>query len=197
MKDPREDESSVTWDDVQGLMNDLKQTARSLLAREGNAGSVHSTQLVNSALKKLAPKAGKWDDVAWSDRDSFFKDAHFSMRRLLVDYARRRIRRNQILAGGFETEQVEALARTGELNLDQLMVNAAESEGLAEALTLALDELEQAYPERRLADIVQFRVFEGLGQLEIATLLGVSERTVRTYEKLAYGLLRKALKAYF
>jgi DNA-directed RNA polymerase specialized sigma24 family protein len=65
---------------------------------------------------------------------------------------------------------------------------------LAEALARALEELEQKYPKH--AAVIQHRVFEGLGQGETARLLELSERTVRTYEKLAYALLRKALLPY-
>jgi len=190
-------ESPVTWDDVQNLMADLKGLARSLLAREGNAGSVHSTMLANSALKKLAPKSKDWSEITWESREAFFKDAHFSMRRLLVDYARRRARRRLVQVGGFESEAIAPLVKTGALDLDQLVVNASESVELAEAVAAALEELERKYPDRPLAAVIQYRVFDGLGQAETAKLVQLSERTVREYEKLAYALLRKALRPYF
>jgi DNA-directed RNA polymerase specialized sigma24 family protein len=190
------DEVPVTWDDVQNLMADLKGLARSLLAREGNAGSVHSTQLANSALKKLVPKSKDWSEITWESREAFFKDAHFSMRRLLVDYARRRTRRGHVQVGAFATEAIAPLVKTGALDLDQLVVNASESVDLAEAVALALEELETKYPDRALAAVIQHRVFEGLGQGETAKLLQLSDRTVRAYEKLAYALLRKALRPY-
>jgi len=172
-------ESPVTWDDVQNLMADLKGLARSLLAREGNAGSVHSTMLANSALKKLAPKSKDWSEITWESREAFFKDAHFSMRRLLVDYARRRARRRLVQVGGFESEAIAPLVKTGALDLDQLVVNASESVELAEAVAAALEELERKYPDRPLAAVIQYRVFDGLGQAETAKLV------------------RKALRPYF
>jgi RNA polymerase sigma factor (sigma-70 family) len=188
------DESPVTWDDVQSLMENLKGTARSLLSDEGNAGPVHTTQLVNSALKKLVPKSRDWQEASWENREAFFKDAHYSMRRLLVDYARRRKRRRQVQAGDFGTEHVAPLVKAGSLDLDQLVVDAAESVDLAEALAAALEELEQKYPKQ--ATVIQHHVFEGLGQGETARLLELSERSVRSYEKLAYALLRKALRPH-
>jgi RNA polymerase sigma factor (sigma-70 family) len=197
MSDHAPDESPVTWDDVQNLMADLKGLARSLLAREGNAGSVHTTQLANSALKKLVPSSKDWSEITWESREGFFRDAHFSMRRLLVDYARRRARRRLVQVGGFESEAVALLVKTGALDLDQLVVNASESVELAEAVSAALEELERKYPDRPLAAVIQHRVFDGLGQAEAAKLLQLSERTVREYEKLAYALLRKALRPYF
>lgn len=190
-------DTPVSWDDVQNLMADVKGLARSLLAREGNAGSVHPTQLANSALKKLAPKAQDWSEITWENREAFFRDVHFSMRRLLVDYARSRVRRRHVQVGGFESEAIAPLIKTGALDLDRLVVNAAESVALAEAAAAALEDLERKYPDRPLAAVIQHRVFDGLGQAETARLLHLSERTVRDYEKLAYALLRKALQTYF
>jgi DNA-directed RNA polymerase specialized sigma24 family protein len=189
-------ESPVTWADVQNLMADLKGMARSLLAREANAGSVHSTMLANSALKKLVPRSQDWREITWESREAFFRDAHFSMRRLLVDYARRRARRAHVQVGGFESDAVGSLVKIGALDLDRLVVNASESVELAEAIAAAFEELERKYPDRPLAAVIQHRVFEGLGQGETAKLLQLSDRTVRTYEKLAYALLRKALRPY-
>src|ERR1051326_4242112 len=138
-------ESPVTWDDVQDLMDSLKQRAHELLAREGNAGTVHTTQLVNSALKKLIPQAKDWQEITWEDRKAFFKDAHFAMRRCLIDYARRRQRRGHVQAGGFETEAVASLSQSNVLDLDQLAWDAAERVELAEAVDAALEELERQY----------------------------------------------------
>jgi RNA polymerase sigma factor (sigma-70 family) len=191
------DESAITWDDVQDLMDALKGQARELLAREGNAGTVLTTQLVNSALKKLVPKARDWQEVTWQDRGAFFRAAHRAMRQRLVDYARRRKRRAHVQAGAFDTENVASLAKSGALDLDRLVWDAAERAELAEAVAAALRQLENDYPDRHLAAIVEFRVYEGLGQADIARLLEVDERTVRNREKLAYALLRKALEPFF
>jgi RNA polymerase sigma factor (sigma-70 family) len=178
-------------------MGGLKQKARELLAMEGNAGTVHTTQLVNSALKQLVPKSRDWQEITWPDRGSFFKEAHFAMRRCLVDYARRREHRSYVHVGGFESEHNAPLAKAKVLDLDRLVWNAAEQAELAEAVNAALMELDQCYPGRDLATIVQHRVFEGLGQAEIARLLEIDERTVRNREKLAYALLRQGLQRFY
>ena len=201
MKQPPTNESAadgpVTWDDVASFQEELKRTTRALLAQEGNAGTVHTTQLLNSALKKLVPKQRDWREVSWKDRDAFFKDAHFAMRRRLIDYARRRKVRKEVKAGGFESEAVGPLVAAGALNLDRLVDQTAANAGLAEAVDRALAELDRLYPGQRLAEIVQHRCFEGLTQVEIARLLGFSERTVRDREKLAYALLRQDLTGFF
>jgi RNA polymerase sigma factor (sigma-70 family) len=197
MNDRPAEQSSITWDDIQGLMDALKAKARELLAREGNAGTVQSTQLVNSALKKMVPKTGDWQEMAWPDRGALFRDAHRCMRQCLVDYARRRKRRAQVQVGAFDTENVASLAKLGALDLDRLVWDAAERAELAEALAAALEQLANDYPGRNLAAIVEFRVYEGLGQAEIARMLEVDERTVRNREKLAYALLRQGLQDFF
>jgi DNA-directed RNA polymerase specialized sigma24 family protein len=191
------DDPTVTWDDIQDLMSGLKQRARELLAMEGNAWTVHTTQLVNSALKKLVPKSRDWQEVTWSDRHAFFKDAHFAMRRCLVDYARSRKRRNHVQVGAFESEYIAPLAQSKLLDLDRLTFDAVEQLDLAEALAAALVEIDEKYPGKDLAAIVQHRIFEGLSQVEIARLREIDERTVRNREKLAYALLRDALKRFY
>jgi len=200
MKQPPTNESAadgpVTWDDVASFQEELKRTTRALLAQEGNAGTVHTTQLLNSALKKLVPKQRDWREVSWKDRDAFFKDAHFAMRRRLIDYARRRKVRKEVKAGGFESEAVGPLVAAGALNLDRLVDQTAANAALAEAVDSALAELDRLYPGQRLAEIVQHRCFEGLTQVEIARMLRLSDRTVRDREKLAYGLLRDELKTF-
>jgi RNA polymerase sigma-70 factor, ECF subfamily len=188
---------AVEWSDVLALMADLKRTARGLLAKEGNAGSVHTTQLVNSALLKLCPKKRDWHDVAWQDREAFFKDAYFAMRRVLIDHARGRKRRRRVQVGGFESALVAPLIAGGALDLDRLADHAASRQELAEAIANALEALERDYPKQRLAEIVQHRAFSGLGQAEIGRLLDISDRTVRTREALAYSLLRHALEDFF
>jgi RNA polymerase sigma factor (sigma-70 family) len=190
-------EAPVTWNDVRDLMDALKMRAHELLAREGNAGTVHTTQLVNSALKKLTPKARDWLEIEWKDRKAFFKDANFAMRRCLIDYARRRHRRGHVQVGNFETEAIASLPASSKLDFDRVAWDAAERVELAQAVDAALNELDKQYPGKDLAAVVELRVFEGLGQSEIARMLGVTDRTVRNYEKLAYALLRQALQPFF
>lgn len=133
--------------------------------------------------------------MVWADREKFFKDTYFAMRRVLATAARDRGRRKEVKAGSFESEQVNALVTNRELNLDRLMDAASDSSELADAISRALDTLEQQDPET--ASIVQHRAFSGLGQDEIAKLMGISIRTVRTREKLGYALLRQELVAFF
>ena len=201
MNESSADESSrdgpVTWDDVAALQDELKRTARAMLAREGNAGTVHTTQLLNSALKKLNPKTRDWHEVSWENREAFFKDAFFAMRRVLISYSRRPGRKKEVKAGGFESEHIAPLAQAGVLNLDRLVDHAAERAELAEAMDRAFAELDRLYPGKHLAEIVQHLSFEHLTQTEIAAMLEISVRTVYERRELAYGLLRQELAEYF
>jgi RNA polymerase sigma factor (sigma-70 family) len=190
-------DAPVTWDDVAGLMRDLKAIAHGMLASEGNAGTVHTTQLLNDALKKLTPRRRDWREVSWENRDEFFKDAFFAMRRTLIDYARRRKVRNVVKVGGFESEHLAPLVEAGVLNFDRLVDHAAERAELAEAIDAALAEIDRLHPGDHLAEIVQHRIFNGLTQAEIARLFGITVKTVYNRTRYAYGLLRIALAGFF
>lgn len=90
------------------------------------------------------------------------------MRRVLVDYARKR---------GAEKRG----AGRGRVSLDDMgeAMQAIGDERLEEVV--ALDELlgRLSAHDPRASDIVQFRVFGGLRHREIAEVLGLSEATVR------------------
>lgn len=187
----------VTWDDVGELLQDLKATAHGLLRQEWNAGTVHTTQLLNDALKKLIPRKCDWQDVAWKDRTAFFKDAFFAMRRMLIDYARRRKVRAEVKVGGFEDEHIAPLTEARLLNFDRLIDRAGERAELAQAVDEALSELEATYPGQELASIVQHRIFNGLAQKEIAQMLGVTDKTIYNRIQLAYAFLRLKLGTFF
>ena len=205
MKQPLSDEppadGPVSWDDVSALWEELKGAARAWLAKEGNAGTVHTTQLLNSALKKLVSEGRDWREVSWQNRTHFFADAHQAMRRKLIEYARARNaqKRDAVRVGNFGSEFVNPLAESGILNLDRLVNQSAAHAELAEAVDRALAELDSHPPYRaqHLAEIVQFRCFERLSQKQIGRMLDLPPDTVRKREHRAYGLLRDELKAFF
>jgi len=203
MKKPLTDEppgdGPVTWEDVSALWEELKGAARAWLAKEGNAGTVHTTQLLNSALKKLVPKSRDWREVSWENRQHFFADAHQAMRNKLKDYARARNakKRDAIRVGNFGSEFVNPLAESGVLNLDTLVDAAAANAELAEGVDRALTELDCLYPGQHLADIVQYRCFERLSQEQIGKMLDLKPDAVRKREHRAYGLLSVALKEFY
>jgi RNA polymerase sigma factor (TIGR02999 family) len=116
--------------------------------------------------------------VDWQSRAHFFAIAAQSMRRILVDHARRRAAQRH--GGGgrqLALDEVPDLA----VPLDEDLV------ALDEALT------ELALEDEALARVVDLRFFGGLQHDEVATVLGVSNPTVRRRWRLARAWLYRRL----
>jgi RNA polymerase sigma factor (TIGR02999 family) len=106
------------------------------------------------------------------------------MRGLLIDFARAR----------------RAQRRGGQFHITRLDTKAAEEqcpdegeERRLEALSCALDQL--AARDARLAELVDLKYFGGLSLGEIASLRGVSERTVQRDWDKARSFLHSELEA--
>ncbi|HET9767903.1 MAG TPA: ECF-type sigma factor [Thermoanaerobaculia bacterium] len=139
----------------------LKRLASSQLRGERAGHSLHATDLVHEAYLRLVDQSR----VDWRDRAHFFGLAATTMRRVLVDRARRRLRKkrqaNDVHTGatlaaapGLETPEVDLL------DLDR-----------------ALERLAAEAP--RVARVVEMRYFAGLEIDEVAACLEVSSATVR------------------
>ena len=158
---------------VTRLYDELRSLARAHLRRERTGHTLDTTGLVNEAYLRLAPQGGLGD----LDRGRFFAAASVTMRRILVDYARRR---NRVKRGdgaiAVPLEEAEAL------------LSDAEAEEVL-ALDEALDRLEAVNP--RGAAVVHHRFFAGLSLEETAELLEVSIKTVQRDWLTARAWLRK------
>jgi RNA polymerase sigma factor (TIGR02999 family) len=158
---------------VSRLYDELRALAHVHLRRERTGHTLDTTALVNEAYLRLATQAG----LAGLDRTQFFAAASNTMRRVLVDHARKRKRQKR---GGGEPparlEDVEAFL--SEEEAEELIV-----------LDQALDRLEAANP--RGSAVVQHRFFAGLSLEETAELLGVSTKTVQRDWLAARAWLRK------
>ncbi len=139
------------------LYEELRQIARSLMARERANHTLQPTELVHEAWARLC------DEVDFENRAHFFGAAAQAMRRILVDHARRKVRQK---GGGGAVH----------LDLDGIEI-AAPTENHAEVLEVheALDRLAKQHP--RKADLVKLRYFVGLSFKEAAAMLGISEPT--------------------
>ena len=155
---------------------ELRKLARSRLRDGGRNTFLETTALVHESYLRFM-KAG---ELRLEDRRAFFGYASKVMRSVIVDSVRER----------------QAQRRGGDLNEITLTteVSAELPSGEAEVLHVheALLALEQAEP--RLAQVVQMRYFGGYSELEIAEVLGVTERTVRRDWDKARLLLISALK---
>jgi len=156
--------------------SELRKLARSRLRDGGRNTSLETTALVHESYLRFV----KVGELRIEDRSAFFAYASRVMRSVIVDAVRER----------------QAQRRGGdlsELTLDT-QVAAELPSGEDEVLRVheALLALEQAEP--RLAQVVEMRYFGGYSELEIAEVLGVTERTVRRDWDKARLLLMSALK---
>ena len=153
----------------------LHQLADKQLASERSGHTLQPTALVNEAFLNLDAH-----DIDWQDRNHFYALAAQVMRHLLVDHARLRSR---VKRGG-------NLVRV-DLETSQASVSGPSVEILA--FDQALDDL--AANNHRTARVIELTYFGGLTQGAIASLIGVSRRTVDRDLKLGRAWLRSRLKS--
>jgi RNA polymerase sigma factor (TIGR02999 family) len=141
------------------IYEQLRAIAHRQRAREAEDHTLDTTALVNEAYLRLV------DDTRVTSRGRayFFGAAARAMRRILVDYARRR----------------DALKRGGGMEVVTLEDRHAVVDGFAaELLDLEAALQRLARHSARQAQVVEFRYFGGLEVGEVAELLRVSVRTV-------------------
>jgi RNA polymerase sigma factor (TIGR02999 family) len=141
------------------VYEDLRKLAAGKMANESPGQTLSATALVHEAYVRIA---GDDDDERWDSRGHFYIAAAETMRRILIDKARRK----------------KAVRHGGELErtpLDSVVAPAPErSEDL-----LALDEALTTLAEKdeRKARLVELRYFVGLTGAEAAEVLGISKAT--------------------
>jgi RNA polymerase sigma factor (TIGR02999 family) len=149
------------------VYDDLRRVARGQLRSERAGHTLDTTALVHEAYLRLVDQTR----TDWVDRAQFFAIASRVMRRILVDYARRR---RSAKRGG---ERVSVtLGGTDDHHSAPLGV-ADERAGTLLAVDEALTRL--AERETRLARVVECRFFGGLTDAETGAVLGITERTVQ------------------
>ncbi len=155
------------------VYDELHRLARYYMARERPGHTLQATALVNEAYVKLVDASR----VRWQNRAHFVAVAAQTMRRILVDVARKR----QVQKRGGGASHVtlhEGLIVGGEPGSDLV------------ALDDALDGLAKLDP--RKSRVVELRFFGGLNLEETAEALGVSTDTVgRDWNAARAWLLRE------
>lgn len=170
--------SGETLDAIIPLVyRELRSIAHRHLRREDPGHTLSTTALVHEAYLRLVDVR----QVEWQGRAHFFAMASRIMRRVLINYARRRKRAKR--GGG----RVASSLEEGELPIDQTHLDDLL------ALDEALARLE-AVNERRCR-VVECRFFSGLGIEETAEALGVSPGTVKRDWRLARLWLNRQLTA--
>lgn len=153
---------------------DLRHIAQRHLRGGRDAAAPHTTSLVHEAYLRLArPEANDF-----KDRVHFFAVASRAMRQLLIDHARKRHAGKR--GGGEIAIELSAVEIAGNDRSNELL-----------AVDEALKRLEAFDP--RLAQVVEWRFFGGLTELEIAGALGMSERTVKRDWRRARAFLQREL----
>lgn len=142
------------------VYDELRELAGAFLVRERSDHTLQPTALVHEAYMRLIDQ----ESTGWEDQTYFYGVAANTMRRVLVDHARRKHR----LKRGGDRRRVhidpEALA------VDPALLDLVE-------LDDALRRLEAISPRR--AKVVELRFFGGLSVEDTSDMLGVSPATVK------------------
>jgi RNA polymerase sigma-70 factor (ECF subfamily) len=152
----------------------LHRLARAYMRRERQDHTLQPTALINEAYLRLVR-----EDINWNNRQHFMGVAANVMRQVLVDYAR--AHRAQQRGGGLQRVEFE----------EELVMSPGQLDQVAE-VDEALTKLESLNP--RQAKVVEMRYFGGFSVVEIASLLGVSERSVKRDWSLARMWLFRELR---
>ncbi len=151
---------------------ELYRLAKRYMGRQSPDHPLQPTALVNEAFLRLID----WKNARWQNRAHFFGVSAQLMRRILVDFARKRPRTSQGAARHVPID--EALASSNTRSADIV------------ALDEALKEL--AKLDERKSRIVEMRFFGGLSVEETAEVLKVSPVTVmREWNKAKAWLYRE------
>ena len=156
------------------VYRELRTIAHRHLNARASDDTINSTALVHEAYLKLGREAG----AVWQGRAHFFALASMVMRQILTDRARARVAEKR---GGVQTR----------ITLEEDTLAVADQADSLLQLDEALGQLAEVAP--RLARVVEFRFFGGMSEDEIASVLGITTRTVRRDWDKARLVLRRAL----
>lgn len=144
------------------VYGELRKLAAQKMAAEKSGQTLQPTALVHEAWLRLSGN----DDQSWDNSGHFFKAAAESMRRILIENARRKQRQRH--GGGL-----------GRLNLDDVKIAINADDDSVLALNDALEKL--ADLDSVKAELVKLRFFAGMSNEEAAQALGLSVTTVKRY----------------
>jgi RNA polymerase sigma factor (TIGR02999 family) len=159
------------------IYKELRRLAHYHLRGERNGHTLQTTALVHEVYLRFCSQ----EDPRWENRAHFFAVAARMMRRILVDYSRRRG------AGKRGSGAVHMPLD------DALMIPVGEPFDLI-ALDGALEQLAEF--DARKSQVVEMRFFAGLEAKEIATVLKTTEATVRRDWTIAKAWLFRYLEGH-
>lgn len=145
------------------VYDELRKLAAAWMDGESPGNTLNGTALVHEAYLRLVQPG---DAARWQNRGHFFAAAAESMRRILVDAARRKRARKH--GGGMQRYDATEIEITDSLPNDDLL-----------ALDEALDRFAAIDPQK--AELVKLRYFAGLTIEQAAEVLGVSLSTANRH----------------
>ncbi len=145
------------------VYDQLRALAARSLAGERAGPKLDATELVHEAYLRVVASSGA---RTWDSRGHFFAAVAMSMRRILIDQARRR---SAAIHGG----------KMVQVDLAAVQAATDTSPGVLLALHDALSKLEAEGPTR--ASLIRLRFFQGLTQLQAADILGMNRTTAHRH----------------
>lgn len=156
------------------VYDELRSLASKYIRRERAGHTLEPTELVNEAYLRLV----NYDRVDWQGKTHFYAAGAEAMRRILVDHARRKLRKKR----GERPQRVELTDRLHITSKDETDVLALEA---------ALEKLEKV--DSHQARIVELRFYGGLTVQEVADTMALSKRTVEREWTMIRAWLRREL----
>ena len=157
------------WDE---LYAQLREIAANQMRRESNGHLLQTTAVVHEAFLRLK------DHPAAKDRHHFLAAAAVTMRRVLIDEARR----SKSIKRGGEHERV---------SLNESSLALGTNRFMATELHAALESLREIAEQE--AKIIELMTFGGLTGEEVASILDISASTVDRRVRTAKAWLRREL----
>ncbi len=151
------------------VYDQLRKIAQQRMSEERAGHTLEATALVHEAYLRLVGGT----EVHWQGRAHFFAAAAESMRRILIEWARRQAGEKR--GGGRQRVELD----------DCRVLDSADPHQVL-AVSEALEELASEDPQK--AELVKLRYFAGLTIAEAADAMGISHATAERYW--AYSRLR-------
>ncbi|RLE27666.1 MAG: RNA polymerase subunit sigma-70 [Acidobacteria bacterium] len=146
------------------IYEELRRLARARRRKQFSFGeTMNTTALVHETYLKLC----QVPHPSYKDREHFLAVAATAMRQILVDEARRRLRAKR--GGGAEHQPLDnVVAEDSSVARDSTLVLTVHD---------ALKSLGESNP--RLEKVIEYRFFGGMTEAEAASVLDLTERTIR------------------
>lgn len=158
------------------VYDELRKLAAARMASERADHTLQATALVHEAYVRLVKGVNQAD--GWHSRGHFFSAAAEAMRRILVERARQRNRREEISGARLPLEELKDAGIVPDV---QLL-----------ALNEAMDDLASEHPEA--VEVVKLRFFGGLSMQQVAQAMGISLRTAERHWTYARTWLHRELE---